>query len=173
MAMAAKTAHTAELELRAATELDLPAIAALEQRSYPPHERWSLSEYVEDFAEPGRCYLVAASRSGLLGYVVANTEDPSMPVDITALTVSPEARRTGIGRSLLLAVLDRYPQQESSLEVRTDNSAAISLYERCGFETTGLLPDFYAPGSDAFAMKRPPRHNDSSSSAPSHTIAYT
>jgi ribosomal-protein-alanine N-acetyltransferase len=165
--------NTAEFELRLATERDFPAIAALEQRSYPPHERWSLAEYLEDFAEPGRYYLVAVSRAGLLGCVVANAENPSTPVDITSLTVNPDARRTGIGRALLLAALDRYPRQECSLEVRTDNVAAISLYESCGFKTTGSLPDFYAPGSDAFAMIRPPRHNDVSSSAPFHTSAYT
>ncbi|SKT61149.1 ribosomal-protein-alanine acetyltransferase RimI [Mycobacteroides abscessus subsp. abscessus] len=42
------------------------------------------------------------------------------------------------------------------LEVRTDNAAAIALYQGTGFETVGLRKRYYpGSGADAFTMKRP------------------
>lgn len=160
-----------EFEIRPATRLDLEAIALLEARVYPPEELWSFEDYIEDHAEPGRFYLVAELASELVGYAISNAEDPAAPVNVTALTVSPHARGTGLGRALLKALLALHPQRSFSLEVRTDNTTAVSLYESCGFSVVGVLSDFYAPSIDAFEMALPPRHNDASSSAPPHTNA--
>lgn len=144
----------ADIEIRSATELDLEAMALLEAVVYPPDERWSLEDYTEDHAEPGRSYLVAMRDGVLVGYATANAEDDAESVNITALTVSPTARLSGIGRSLLEALLALHPGRSFSLEVRTDNTPAISLYESCGFSPDCVLVDFYAPGVDAVAMLR-------------------
>jgi len=42
------------------------------------------------------------------------------------------------------------------LEVRTDNTAAIALYQAHGFERLGLRKNYYQPsGADAYTMVRP------------------
>jgi ribosomal-protein-alanine N-acetyltransferase len=44
------------------------------------------------------------------------------------------------------------------LEVRTDNEAAISLYESLGFANVGLRRRYYrASGADAYTMRRDPQ----------------
>ena len=44
------------------------------------------------------------------------------------------------------------------LEVRTDNAAAIALYESAGFETMGIRKRYYrVSGADAFTMRREAR----------------
>ncbi|MGH1493616.1 MAG: GNAT family N-acetyltransferase [Acidimicrobiales bacterium] len=58
-------------------------------------------------------------------------------VELLSLWVAPEARGTGVGRGLIDAVRQWGRQEQAQtliLHVKTDNSAAISLYEREGFE---------------------------------------
>jgi ribosomal-protein-alanine N-acetyltransferase len=44
------------------------------------------------------------------------------------------------------------------LEVRTDNEAALALYQNLGFVTAGLRKRYYrASGADAYTMRRDPR----------------
>jgi ribosomal protein S18 acetylase RimI-like enzyme len=57
---------------------------------------------------------------------------------IGGIAVLPAARRQGIGRSLLEAVLDVAPATVT-LEVLEQNEPAIRLYETLGFERTRIL----------------------------------
>jgi N-acetylglutamate synthase len=55
---------------------------------------------------------------------------------ITAVEVDPAVRRAGLGTALTGAVCGQAAKQGVSrvfLQVETSNTAAISLYERCGF----------------------------------------
>jgi ribosomal protein S18 acetylase RimI-like enzyme len=61
---------------------------------------------------------------------------------IGGLGVVPEERRGGIGRALMVAVLEGAAAagvREVTLEVLESNHAAVALYDRLGFETTQLL----------------------------------
>jgi ribosomal protein S18 acetylase RimI-like enzyme len=44
--------------------------------------------------------------------------------------------------------------QIAYLEVRSSNSAAISLYHRYGFHKLYLRPAYYSDGEDAIVMKK-------------------
>ena len=52
------------------------------------------------------------------------------------------------------------------LEVRSDNAAAIALYERLGFRQFGRYEDYYADGATGVALRksrsaaRPPRRRE-------------
>ncbi len=55
----------------------------------------------------------------------------------------------------LLAVADEFAAPVY-LEVRTDNAAAIALYEAHGFVRIGVRRKYYQPsGADAYTMARP------------------
>ncbi|MFM2161616.1 MAG: hypothetical protein RLZZ383_1128, partial [Pseudomonadota bacterium] len=43
---------------------------------------------------------------------------------------------------------------EAFLEVRTDNSGAIALYEGDGWTSVGCRRGYYADGCDAWVMRR-------------------
>ena len=76
---------------------------------------------------------------------------------VTNIAVLPEYRRLGIGEKILGYVIDNTKAELEfiSLEVRVSNIAAISLYEKFGFERTGLRKRFYTnPQEDAIIMTK-------------------
>jgi len=76
--------------------------------------------------------------------------------EITNIATHPDARRMGLGRAVVSALLD-YGKSRGlvsfSLEVRESNSAAIALYEGLGFEAVGVRNNFYTkPTENAVIM---------------------
>jgi ribosomal-protein-alanine N-acetyltransferase len=99
---------------------------------------------------------------GLVGY--AGMSVVGRPGDREAsehtIGVDPVCQRQGIGRALLNSLLAKADEVRAPvfLEVRTDNAAAIGLYEAHGFHRIGLRRRYYQPsGADAYTMGRPPR----------------
>jgi ribosomal-protein-alanine N-acetyltransferase len=70
--------------------------------------------------------------------------------EILNLAVAAEARRRGVGRALLKAVL---PLAELwHLEMRESNAAARALYAGCGFDEVGRRKGYYADGETAVLL---------------------
>lgn len=70
----------------------------------------------------------------------------SEEAEIINLAVHPLARRRGLGRRVLLLLLQEWRKmgmRKVALEVRENNQAAISLYEGAGFRMTGLRKKYY------------------------------
>lgn len=85
-----------------------------------------------------------------LGRVVADESE------LMKICVLSEWRRQGIAEKLLCALLEKMKEKGAEacfLEVRSKNSAAISLYEKLGFEKIGLRKNYYGD-DDAVVMKR-------------------
>jgi GNAT superfamily N-acetyltransferase len=77
--------------------------------------------------------------------------------EIVALWVEPAHRRTGVARTLVLALVDWARDDAAdaiALWVTDANSAARLLYERCGFVATGQR-DTVRPGLEEARMRRP------------------
>jgi ribosomal-protein-alanine N-acetyltransferase len=71
---------------------------------------------------------------------------------ITAIAVDPNHRRLGLGRLLLLGLLQEGLQRgaaQATLEVSSSNQAARRLYEGGGFRTSGCRRGYYRTGDDA------------------------
>ena len=78
---------------------------------------------------------------------------------ITTFGVHPEWRRQGIGRQLLLNLMDlgaTLRARRMTLEVRVSNEPAQGLYRSFGFEIVGRRPRYYTDdGEDALVMTTP------------------
>ena len=76
--------------------------------------------------------------------------------EITNVVVKKEVRGRGIGRKLLLHLLEeggKMGVEAFTLEVRKGNITAIHLYESLGFVTEGIRKNFYEePVEDALIM---------------------
>lgn len=76
---------------------------------------------------------------------------------IYTLDVDETYRGLGIGSNLTRSLLDHLTYagcQKCFLEVRVDNTNAIALYEKIGFERKHIILHYYSPGVHAIKMKK-------------------
>ncbi|SDD48492.1 ribosomal protein S18-alanine N-acetyltransferase [Actinokineospora iranica] len=140
---------------------DLRRCAELERILFAGEDPWSEAAFASEL-DWGHYYLGAYAGDLLVGY--AGLSLAGMPGDMEAsvhtIGVDPVWQGQGIGKALLRALLARAERERAQvfLEVRTDNAAAIALYEAHGFTTIGLRRRYYQPsGADAYTMARPAR----------------
>ncbi len=140
----------AGLQVRPLVYGDLPAVLAIERRSFPTP--WSLAMFVLEISKPSGICLGIFDARGLVGYLVC-----SRYVDVWHLmniAVDPDRRREGVARALMLEMLERAGSgARFTLEVRTSNAGAIRMYERFGFRPAGHRRRYYHDnGEDALIM---------------------
>jgi ribosomal protein S18 acetylase RimI-like enzyme len=103
-------------------------------------------------------FLVVAERGrSLVGYALVLTRRGSSVARLYSLAVAPEAARGGVGSRLLAAAESfaaKHGARRLRLEVRADNAAAVSLYERRGYGPIGRREDYYEDGMAALRYER-------------------
>jgi ribosomal-protein-alanine N-acetyltransferase len=139
-----------EIRLRRLAYSDLPAVLAIERRSF--QTPWSLAMFVLELSKPSGICLAAVQDDSLIGYLVC-----SRYADVWHLmniAVHPEIRRKGIARTLLERLFEEAGDDARyTLEVRTSNHGAIAMYERFGFRRAGHRRRYYHDnGEDALIM---------------------
>jgi len=145
--------------LRAATSADVDAIMALETSTFAS-DAWSTESMSTELASPHTYYVFAfdeADPAALAGYGGLLAPHGSADADIQTLAVEAFARRRGLGRMLVVALLAEAAvrgARQVFLEVRADNPTARALYESLGFEQIAVRPKYYQPdGVDAHVMR--------------------
>jgi ribosomal-protein-alanine acetyltransferase len=143
-------------QLRRATPADLDALMALENEIYPA-DAWSSENMASELVGDHTYYLVAiGDDGGIDGYAGLLAPLGTGQGDIQTVTVAPRARRQGLGRTLMLQLINearRRGAEELFLEVRIDNDAAQALYGELGFERVSVRKGYYKGGIDAVSMK--------------------
>jgi len=132
---------------------DLPQVIAIERRAFPTP--WSLAMFVLELSKPsGICLAAVNGNDKLLGYLICSRYDQIW--HLMNIAVDPAARRIGTGSALLDELLARGGADAPyTLEVRTSNTPAITLYERFAFRPAGTRPRYYHDtGEDAMIMWR-------------------
>lgn len=133
-------------------EAYLPAILDIEARSNT--SPWSERSFRNELNHEHGIFLVAIANGSVVGYggiwlVVDEAH-------VTNVAVSPEHRRQGIGRRLMVELLERAKTAGmtcSTLEVRVSNEPAIKLYEDLGYLRTALRRNYYPDNrEDAVVM---------------------
>ncbi len=124
---------------------------------------------VESFSYPYPCklflvyqvlspelFLVAECKGRVVGYALAVAERGSR-AHVVSIAVTPEYRRWGLGKALMLGLEERFRRLglgEVVLEVAVSNTAAISLYRSLGYSIVRRIPNYYPDGEDAFLMSK-------------------
>ena len=149
--MSNDTRQGPEQQVRRLVYGDLPAVLAIERRSF--QTPWSLAMFVLELSKPGGiCLAICDERDELLGYLVC-----SRYADVWHLmniAVAPGRRREGIATDLMEQLFEQAgADARFTLEVRTSNSSAIKMYERFGFRPAGHRRRYYHDnGEDALIM---------------------
>jgi ribosomal-protein-alanine N-acetyltransferase len=149
---------SSKLKLQSLTSKDLSAILELDQACFGG--LWTMEGYQRELDSPNSDLLGLFSPTSyikLLGMgcfwsIVGEAH-------ITILAVHPQYHRQGLGQALLYFLLrtacDR-GLERATLEVRASNLAAISLYQKFGFQTAGRRRAYYQDnGEDALILWLP------------------
>ncbi len=137
---------------RRMTPEDVPFISRLEEETFSMP--WSPESFLQMITKEDTRYYVAEEGGHLLGgcglWMIAGEGN------ITNVAVAKEARRRGVGTGLLTYLMQEGNREGVSaytLEVRISNEAAIHMYEKLGFVSEGIRPNFYEkPTEDAMIM---------------------
>ena len=116
---------------------------------------WSLKAFESELENPIAFYFVAVSDGEVIGY--CGYWWTFGEAQITNVAVSPEFRQKGIASALMDEMINHCREMDVysiTLEVRVSNNAAISMYEKYGFERVGLRPKYYNNQEDALLMTK-------------------
>ena len=142
------------MEIESMKEAQVPQIAALERVCFS--DPWSEKSILSELENPLSCWLVAMDGERLAGYVGSQTVLGES--DMMNLAVDPDYRRKGLGKELILSLIEALRQRESrclTLEVRDSNAPARALYEGLGFQEIGRRKNYYRnPKEDALIYKK-------------------
>jgi ribosomal-protein-alanine N-acetyltransferase len=144
--------HLTTLPAGAAAALSLMHAACF------PDDPWDAAVFARLLGLHGLFGHIAWLDDAPVGFVLAR--DLGSEAEVLTLGVLPAARRRGIGRALLDAVVTQMARRHGHslvLEVAADNMAARRLYEAMGFVRVGARPCYYRRGQtaiDALVLRR-------------------
>lgn len=122
---------------------DVEQVTALEEACFSMP--WRKQDFLDILSNKNRIYLVAVENEKILGGCMLT--DIVGEGDISNVAVWEELRGQGIATALLQEILQIGTQQRGmkayTLEVRQSNAPAIALYEKAGFVSEGIRPNFY------------------------------
>ena len=142
------------MEIRKMQKEDILQLAELEKLCFS--DPWSVSAFEYELNNPLSLWLVAVSGETVAGYVGSQTViDES---DMMNIAVAPAFRRQGIAKRLIDSLILGLQERGShtlTLEVRSSNEPAISLYRQLGFIQVGRRPNYSRnPTEDALILRK-------------------
>lgn len=149
---------TAAVRVRRAELSDLDDLVALEEATFD-HDLVSRAQFRRHLdSDSARVLVASANHRRFLGTALVFFRKSSRVARLYSIASLPEARGKGVGTALIEAAEAAALQRRCTalrLEVRTDNDAAIRLYERLGYHRIGpVVKEFYEDGSHAFRYEK-------------------
>ncbi|HEX7965348.1 MAG TPA: ribosomal protein S18-alanine N-acetyltransferase [Gammaproteobacteria bacterium] len=140
--------------IRLATLRDIDALLPIEHRSFQT-DRLTRLDFTRALKGKSAVLLVAEQGGAVLGYALIRVR--GRQAHLESLAVDPDARRLGLGRTLLKtaeqAVLER-GALHMRLEIREDNPAAYALYRALGYRQHGTWLEYYEDETDALRLRK-------------------
>ncbi|WP_044872969.1 peptidase C39 family protein [Pseudomonas sp. LFM046] len=149
------------LLLRRAALDDLSALVELEGRSFEV-PRLNRQQFRWMVLGANARLSVAEGDGRILGYTLVLFRQASTLARLHSIATDPRARGNGIGQRLLEAAETSAREHDCAylrLEVCPDNREAVSLFERNGYTSLGLLPDFFPDHREALRLEKRVAHH--------------
>jgi ribosomal protein S18 acetylase RimI-like enzyme len=137
---------------------DLEGVMRVEHLAFPDEKPYPAPVFVQYHELFPKTFLVAESRSGVVGYLVA-AKSPDVPTWalILSMGVIPKEQGKRIGHALLekgLGALVDTGVTEVELTVSPENQHALKLYCRMGFKELRPEEDLFGPGTHRIRMTK-------------------
>ena len=141
-----------EFAVRPLVYSDLPAVLAIERRSF--ETPWSLAMFVLELSKPSGICLAIRLRGHPRGYLVCSRYTDVW--HLMNIAVVPERRREGIATELMGKLFEaRERRRGSRSRSGSRTRRAIQMYEGFGFKPAGHRRRYYHDnGEDALIMWR-------------------
>jgi ribosomal-protein-alanine N-acetyltransferase len=138
------------------TTSDLAAVLEIEKDLFPI-DAWTEESFLGELAEVSisRDVSVAISDSEIVGY--ASFRYVGKQGDVNTVAVSKAHQGKGIGTTLMDWLESKAALRnvrEIFLEVRSDNEAAIKMYDARGYELIDIRRNYYGNTIDANIMRK-------------------
>lgn len=135
------------LQIVALTHQHIPDIRAIEETCFS--HPWTVENIQSELEKPDSIFIGAIVGERVIGYGSLNVV--CGVAYINNIAVLPAYRKWGIGKRIMhgleQAVLAQNPES-ITLEVRSQNTPAIAMYQSFGFQPAGLRPGFYRDPPD-------------------------
>ena len=138
---------------------DIDVVDPLEQELFPL-DPWSIDQWWRELAQLHNHYFVVESAGELCGY--AGLSISGIDADIQTIAIADSFQGKGIGRKLLNQLVARSREFGVTylfLEVRSDNTSALSMYSSFGFAEISKRAKYYPDGTDAVILRRDNRES--------------
>jgi ribosomal-protein-alanine N-acetyltransferase len=132
---------------------DLEAVCSIEHDVFP--NPWPRVFFERDLESGKAVAFVALDDDRVVGYTIGACID--VELHITNIAVASEYQGRGIGSALLLKMERVAFERDCTfayLEVRTNNVAAIKMYEKHGYDVLYTRKKYYIDGDDAYVMHK-------------------
>ena len=117
---------------------------------------WDEASVASELDNELALWLVAVDGTRVAGYV--GSQSVMGEADMMNVAVDPDYRRQGIAQTLICSLIAALKDREVyslTLEVRASNDAAITMYQKLGFEQIGRRPGYYVkPKEDALILRK-------------------
>jgi len=140
-------------KLSDASILDLNGLRKLETVCFPK-DAWPLLDLMAVLSFPGVVRIKAVSNGKMVGFIAG---DPKLEEEIgwiATVGVLPEYRSQGIGHALITECEKCMPMRRIRLSVRVNNTSAIELYEKIGYQRISEWDKYYSDGGNALVMEK-------------------
>ena len=145
--------QSSDFRIRKAGIWDIDDLEEIEKRCFS-FGRFSRSVILGFLRHPFSSTLVV-EKEGIVGSAILLFH--TRTAEIATIAVLPEERGKGLA-SLMMTETEKLSRRRGiskiSLHVAVENSSAIHLYEKHGYNITEKIGDYYGAGRDAFYMEK-------------------
>ena len=137
-----KTSSENVITFRLCEEKDLPVVMELDRDAF--FDPWSRETWQRELHNPIAVWIVESAANEVVGY--AGIWIVAGEAQVMRVAVQKVLRNQGLGLLLTQELIKEAwdaGAEAVTLEVRESNAAALKVYERCGFVSGGVRPNYY------------------------------